>query len=84
MTTTNPTSDEAQREFDSIFYLLTDIDPDDSKINGDCYLFVPPTVDLSNRPRNLRMRISNLSGPNGWQNHLVNDEYAGWWIKRPS
>jgi hypothetical protein len=32
----------------------------------------------------LRLEITELAGDYGWRNHLVNDEYAGWWIRRPA
>ncbi len=76
----------ARVEFDELFRLLTGIHPDSAQIGDDGFLFIPPSAmkmdDDETCP--LRGRISDLSGPNGWRNHLVDDNYAGWWIRRPT
>ena len=81
MSSSEQTSERA--EFDALFLELTGIDPDTAGTNDEGFLFVPPTVPLGEEDSQQRGRISDLAGPNGWKNHLVDDEYAGWWIRRP-
>ncbi len=71
-------------EFDQLFEELTGIKPNDAKVGEDGFLFIPPEVKLGDKDDKKRERIGNLAGYDGWRNHIVNDEYAGWWIRRPT
>ncbi len=70
------------KEFNSLFEELTGIKPEDAKKGEDGYLFVPLEVKLGETDKKKRSRLSELNG-DAWRNHLVNDEYAGWWIGTP-
>lgn len=69
-------------EFNSLFEELTGIKPENAKRGEDGYLFVPPEINLGEKDRKKRRRLSELNGE-AWRNHIVNDEYAGWWIGTP-
>lgn len=78
-----PIEPSNRKEFDMLFESITGIHPDNAQVGDDGFLFVPPSSNLEEKSIEQRTRISELAGPNGWRNHIVNDEYAGWWIKRP-
>ncbi|OGZ05939.1 MAG: hypothetical protein A2845_04015 [Candidatus Lloydbacteria bacterium RIFCSPHIGHO2_01_FULL_49_22] len=81
------TRNETKREeFDALLLLLTGMVPSDAEVSADGFLFIPPNaMKMDNASsRFLRVRITELAGPNGWRNHLVDDKYAGWWIRRPT
>ena len=80
---TNEISEE-RAEFDGLFLDLTGIDPECAKVGADGFLFIPPEAEIGLKPQEPRRRICELAGSNGWRNHLENDDYAGWWIKRPA
>ena len=69
-------------EFNTLFEELTGIKPENAKKGEDGFLFVPPEVNLGEKDPQKRGRLAELNGDN-WRNHLVNDEYAGWWIGTP-
>lgn len=71
-------------EFDRLFQEITGINPNEAEVGADGFLFVPLSANIGEKPIEPRMRISALAGHNGWRNHLVDDEYAGWWIRRPA
>lgn len=76
---------KSRREmFDELFLELTGKHPDRAFVGEDGFLFISPTTNLSQKPLALRSRITALAGPNGWRNHLIDDKYAGWWIRRPA
>src|SRR4051812_17102327 len=70
-------------EFDQLFEELTGIKPENAIKGEDGFYFIPPEINLREKDDEKRKRITYLAGPNGWRNHLVNDEYAGWWILSP-
>lgn len=72
------------KEFDELFEELTGMKPDDATVGEDGFLFITSETNLGNKDRAKRKRISDLAGYNGWRNHVVNDEYAGWWIRKPT
>jgi len=69
-------------EFNTLFEELTGIAPENAEVNQDGWLFIPPEVDFGNKDREKRIRLSQLND-NKWKNHIVDDSYAGWWIKPP-
>ncbi len=69
-------------EFNTLFEELTGIRPQDAKKDEDGFLFVPPEVQLGEKDTNKRKRLSELNGYE-WRNHIVNDEYSGWWVGTP-
>ena len=69
--------------FDVLFKKLTGMHPDDAQVGEDGFIFIPFSEDISQNFEKETRLISELAGPNGWRNHLVNGEYAGWWIRRP-
>ncbi|MEA3249376.1 MAG: hypothetical protein U9Q03_03400 [Patescibacteria group bacterium] len=73
-----------REEFDILFEVLTGFHPTDAEVGEDGFLFIPPETGLGDKPREWRECISELAGPHGWRNNLVNDDYAGWWIRRPA
>lgn len=75
--------DKFNEEFNQLFEELTGIKPENAVKGEDLFLFIPPEAKLSEKDENKRKRLTELAGPNGWRNHLVNNEYAGWWIRPP-
>lgn len=75
--------DKYLQEFNHLFTELSGINPEDAIKGEDGFLFIPPETKLGEKDEQKRSRISELAGPNGWRNHLVNDNYAGWWIRPP-
>lgn len=74
---------EERERFDELFQQLAGFSSNEAEVGSDGFLFIPPQSDLDKKPLNARREISQLAGPNGWRNHLENDDYAGWWIRRP-
>ncbi|MFH0779425.1 MAG: hypothetical protein V1928_01030 [Parcubacteria group bacterium] len=72
---------EPRQRFDELFEQVAGIKPDEAETNEEGMLFIPPKTREAN-PK-IRKELTDLAGPNGWKNHLVNDEYAGYWIRRP-
>jgi hypothetical protein len=72
-----------RKEFDDLFNKITGIKADDALVGEDGFIFIPPEADLENKSREDRDRIAELAGECGWRNHIVDDQYAGWWIRRP-
>lgn len=63
-------------QFVELFQNLTGLNIDDVQIGEDGWLFVPPEVNLKTKDRPKREVVGLL----GSRNHVINDEYAGWWI----
>ena len=70
-------------EFNQLFEELTGIKPENATKGDDGFYFIPPETKFDEKDHNKRKRLSYLSGPNGWRNHLINDNYAGWWVLSP-
>jgi len=73
-----------RERFDSLFQELTGIAVSAAESKGGCFLFIPPEVDLGSKPRGKRIMIGELAGPGGWHNHVVDNQYTGWYIRRPA
>lgn len=72
-----------REEFDKLFTLLSWwVNPDDAKRNEEGMLFLP--LDAREHSKLTRKRITELVWPNGWYNHILDDEYAWFWVRRPN
>lgn len=72
-----------REEFDALFQELTGIPVADAQVGEDGFLFIPPETNLEKKDRLKRSRISELANEE-WRNNIVDDNYAGWWIKPPA
>lgn len=74
---------ETESAFNRLFEKLTGIHPDNAIKGEDGYLFIPPESNLTKKSRIERLWLSNLADDK-WRNHIVDGEYAGWWICPPT
>ena len=72
-----------REEFESLFKELTNMSLNEAQVGEDGFVFVPPEVKLGEKDSVKRLRISELAN-HQWRNNLVDDDYAGWWIKPPA
>lgn len=67
----------ANKEFSDLFYKVTGLRAEVAAQNEDGWVFIPPSVKLGEENQQERKLLSK----DGWKNHLVEDEAAGWWVK---
>lgn len=70
-----------REKFDKLFEKITGVHPDQAHTNEDGWLFMQPRT--KEESEETREELTRLAGPSGWKNNLVDDEYEGYWIKRP-
>ena len=72
-----------QEEFDFLFKELAGISVTEAQVREDGFIFIPFESRLGEKDAQKRLRLSELAN-HQWSNHLLNDNYAGWWIKPPA
>lgn len=73
----------ARERFDELFELLVGIHPAEAQTDGKGFVYVPGEIDITGPEAASTVRQLSELADDKWYNHIVGDEPAGWWIKRP-